>query len=436
MKRFKGLERPLLLLVAVVTLAATLGAQTTSKTYLVLGKGQGRGSTAFSQALGAAVIANLESIGVVVATSSDPNFATWAASVNGVQAVAEDPEIQWLPGERSMQFVGSDDVGGQGVNSEPYNGYLWNLRVIHADVTASKGDLGLGARVAVLDSGMDLTNRDLLPNINQGLAVSYVPGEDVEPLCTAPCFNHGTHVAGIIAAAVNNRGVQGVAPAAELVPVKVLRESGTGSFGWLISGIEYAVSIHADVVNMSLGATFDVAHQGKNNQGLGTLLSALNRAVNHATANGVLMVSAAGNEGVNLNSSVMSIPAQSGNGLAISATGPYCQTDFDRFASYSNYGQSVVNLAAPGGGVDCPSSTYYLDFVLSDSKGAYFFAAGTSMAAPHVSGVAALIVGKFGHIGPTAIQTIVQNSADGLYKPGADPYSGKGRVNAQKALSD
>jgi subtilisin family serine protease len=132
----------------------------------------------------------------------------------------------------------------------------------------------------------------------------------------------------------------------------------------------------------------------------------------------------------------MTIPAQSGNGLAVSATGPYCQTDFDRFASYSNYGQSVINLAAPGGGVDCPLPTYYLDFVLSDSKGAYYFAAGTSMAAPHVSGVAALIVGKYGHIGPASVKAILQRSADDLYKPGADPFSGKGRVNAQKALGD
>ncbi len=435
MKITNGLLRPLIVVIAVVLIAASLVAQTASKTYVVVAKGQGRGSTAFAQTLGPAVTANLEAIGVVVATSSDPNFATWAASQPGVQAVAEDPELQWLPKEPAVQFTNTD-VSAQGVNTEPFNGYLWNLRAIHADVTAAHGDLGAGARVAVLDSGMDLANPDLVPNINQGLATSFVPGEVVQPQCTAPCFNHGTHVGGIIAAAINNVGVQGVAPSAELVPIKVLRESGSGSFAWLVTGIEYAVSIHADVANMSLGATFDIAHQGKNNQGLGTLLSALNRAVNHATANGVLMVSAAGNEGVNLNSSIMSIPAQSGNGMAISATGPYCQTNFDNFASYSNYGQSVVKLAAPGGGVDCPLPTYYLDFVLSDSKGAYFFAAGTSMAAPHVSGVAALIVGKYGHIGPTAIKTILQSTADDLYKPGADPFSGKGRVNAQAALGD
>ena len=419
--------------VAVAILSLNLSAQSTRATYLILARGQGKGSTSFAKSLGPAMVSNLEKIGVVVAISSDPNFATWAATLAGVQAVAEDPEIQWIPAERTMRFK---DVIAQGVNSEPFIGYQWNLSVIHADVTAAHGDLGAGARVAVLDSGMDLTNPDLQPNINQGLAISYVPGEVVQPQCAAPCFNHGTHVGGIIAAAINDWGVQGVAPEAELVPIKVLRESGTGSFSWMIQGLEYAASIHADVANMSLGAVFDVAHAGKDNQGLGTLLSALNRAVNHATAGGVLVVSAAGNAGVNLNSSIMSIPAQSGNGMAISATGPYCQTDFDRFASYSDYGRSVVNLAAPGGGVDCPLDTWYLDLVLSDAVGDFYFAAGTSMATPHVSGVAALVVGKYGHIGPTAIKTILQHTADDLYKPGVDLFSGNGRVNAQRALGD
>ncbi len=436
MSTVRVLRLVLVVLLAAVLVVPFVNAQNVTKNYVILATGQGPGSTAFAKNLGPALVANLQSIGVVLARSSDPNFATWAAAQSGVQSVAEDPEIQWLPNEPAVQFTGTD-VGAQGVNTEPFNGYLWNLHVIHADVTAAKGDMGQGARVAVLDSGMDLVNVDLAPNINAGLATSFVPGEGVQPLCggKASCFNHGTHVGGIIAAAINNKGVQGVAPEAELVPVKVLRESGSGSFSWLVTGIEYAASIHADVINMSLGAVFDVAQGGKNNQGLGTLLSALNRAVNHATAAGVLVVSAAGNNGVNLNSSIVSIPAQSGNGMAISATGPYCQADFDTFASYSNYGQSVVNLAAPGGAFDCAAG-YPFDMVLSDSVGAYYFAAGTSMATPHVSGVAALIVGKYGHIGPAAIKTILQNSADDLYKPGADPYSGKGRVNAQRALGD
>jgi subtilisin family serine protease len=422
----KLLRAVVVFLFAVAGLGLNVSAQSQ---YLIVAKGQGKGSTNFAKSLGPALVANLDKIGIVVASSSDPNFATWAAALPGVQAVAADPERQWVPAEPVVQFAG---VVADGVNSEPYMGYQWNLSVIHADVTAAKGDLGAGARVAVLDSGMDLQNPDLTPNINQGLAVSYVPGEVVQPQCTE-CFNHGTHVGGIIAAAINDWGVQGVAPAAELVPVKVLRESGSGTFGWAIMGIEYAASIHADVINMSLGSVFDVAHSGP---GLGTLLSGLNRAINHATANGVLSVSSAGNNGVNLNSRLMSIPAQSGNGMAVSATGPYCQTDFDRFASYSNYGKSVIDVAAPGGGIDCLLETGYLDYVLSDSPGAFYFAAGTSMAAPHVSGVAALIVGKYGHIGPTAIQSILQSTADDLYKPGAHQYSGNGRVNAQRALGD
>lgn len=425
-------------LVLALLLAAPLAAQ--RKNYLILATGQGKGSTQFAAALassGAVITANLESIGVVGVTSSDPNFATAAAALPGVQAVAEDPEIQWLPNDPAVQSTG---VGALGLNTEPLSGFQWNMRQIHADVTAAAGDLGAGARVAVVDSGMDLTNPDLIPNINTALAISFVPGEVVQPQCTAPCFNHGTHVGGIVAAAINNFGVQGVAPEAELVPVKVLRESGSGSFTSVVEGIEYAASIHADVINMSLGATFSVAQGGKNNQGLGTLLSALNRAVNHATASGTLVVSAAGNEGVNLNSSIFSVPAQSGNGMAVSATGPVCQQNFDGFAIYSNFGQSVVNLAAPGGGLEVVNGK--LDFcdprdgVLSDSKGAFFFAAGTSMAAPHVSGVAALIVGKFGHMPPAQIRHILESTADPILGLGDNIFVGHGRVNAAAALGD
>ena len=339
MKMLYGFRLALVALGAAFLCVPLSNAQTMN--YVLLAKSQGKGSTSFAKSLGPARVSNLEAIGVVTATSSDPKFATWAAALPGVQAVVADPQIQWLPAEKVVQFEATP-AATFGANAEPYDAYLWNLRVIHADVTAAAGDLGAGARVAVLDAGMDLTNPDLLPNINQGLAISFVPGEVVQPQCggNPPCFNHGTHVGGIIAAAINGVGVQGVAPEAELIPVKVLSEAGSGSFGWIIAGIEYAASIKADVINMSLGATFDLAHAGKDNQGLGILLSALNRAVNHATAGGTLVVSSAGNDGVNLNSSIVSIPAQSGNGIAISATGPYCQTDFDRFASYSNYGNS------------------------------------------------------------------------------------------------
>jgi len=189
--------------------------------------------------------------------------------------------------------------------------------------------------------------------------------------------------------------------------VKVLKDSGRGSFASIIAGIEYASgpAVHADVINMSLGTTFDRSNMGGG--ALGPLLSALNRAVNHAEAQGTLVVSAAGNDGLNLNGILFEIPAQSGNGIGVSATGPVGfgafgfdpPAVFDRLASYSNFGQSVINVAAPGGdAVYTPQSQvchvgvitapcFVFDFVLGPGgknglPNLYAFAVGTSMATP------------------------------------------------------
>ena len=105
-------------------------------------------------------------------------------------------------------------------------------------------------------------------------------------------------------------------------------------------------------------------------------------------------------------------------------------------ASYTNFGSSRIDFAAPGGDFDSPNANAFYDMVLStDGPADYSFAAGTSMAAPHTSGVAALIIGKNGgSMNPTQVKSILKRSADDLGKPGHDAYFGDGRVNAFRAV--
>lgn len=275
-------------------------------------------------------------------------------------------------------------------------------------------------------------------------------------------FNHGTHVAGIIAAPANGIGTAGVANEAEIVAVKVLSAyTGSGSFGGIIQGIVYAADIDADVINMSLGAVLprtgfwddngtpdpgDDIWVGANE--VTALMNVTSRATRYAHERGTVVIASAGNESIDRDhdGSLLVLPADCSDVIAIAATGPVGwaddpTTDLDLPASYSNYGQSRISFAAPGGDFQLyPAGLWYLDMVLSPggySGGlpAWYWAAGTSMAAPHATAVAALIIGQHGgKMHPAEVEAALRASADDLGKPGNDDFYGAGRVNAAQAV--
>ena len=238
----------------------------------------------------------------------------------------------------------------------------------------------------------------------------------------------------------------------------------SGSFAAVIQAILYASDpisaggAGANIINMSLGATFA---KGGGNTGAGALVAAMNKAVNYASSNGVLVVTSAGNSAIDMDhsGSLTNVPAQSGSAIAVSATAPQNwaggATNFRDPTTYTNYGHQLVWVSAPGGDSAYPGNEncavplvspagvivrpcWVFDLVLSpgSQSGSYFFAAGTSMSAPHVSGVAALIDGKYPGISVGDLKTMITRTADDAGAVGADPFHGHGFVNAFRAVTE
>jgi subtilisin family serine protease len=456
------MQRLFAVAVSAFALATSVGAS--AKDFVIVSHSQGPGSTDLDAAItkaGGTLTGRQPDIGVVFASSNSPTFIADVLADSRVQFASEDANVRWLPDD---DVIMGEVEAAAAVPAEPRQAVQWNLGAIRADVAHDNGDLGWGvkrARVAVIDQGVYPTHVDLAANLNTALSKSFVPTEPgfafVPPDNVNIWFSHGTHVSGIIASPINGNGIVGVAPKAEIVNVKVLSSAtGSGNFSWIINGIMYAASstVQADIINMSLGATFDRNNAG--GDGLGPLLAALNRAINFATQQGVLVVSAAGNEAVNLDSRLASIPAQSGNGMAVSALAPvgffspFGSRNTDLLASYSNIGRSVVSVGAPGGdfaytgkdnctvaGITRSCATFdgvFAPGAVTQGLNFSFWASGTSMAAPHVSGVAALVVGKYGKMSPAQLRARIENSAVDILKPGADAETGKGRLDAVGAL--
>ena len=289
---------------------------------------------------------------------------------------------------------------------------VWGHRgTLDADIDAAGAwaiTRGAGATVAVVDSGVDLAHPDLLARL--------LPGYDWVDDDSVPqdAHGHGTHVAGTVAAAENGLGVVGVAPGADVIPLRVLGANGSGWGSDVAAAFDWAGDRGVRVVNASLGSD--------------GITTAERQAIRDHPE--TLYVVAAGNDGDNVDSTPHYPCAYTeANVLCVGAT----DSD-DEIASFSNYGATAVDLFAPGVSI---ASTYPTgfgsDLDYSSTGDGYEMLNGTSMATPHVAGAAALVVAH--HPGYTAsqIKAALMDSAD--LRPG---LTGKarvgGRLNAAAAL--
>ncbi|HRJ42667.1 MAG: S8 family serine peptidase [Caldilineaceae bacterium] len=253
--------------------------------------------------------------------------------------------------------------------------------------------------IAILDTGILASHPEFAGRLLPGY--DFV-NNDADP---HDDYGHGTHVAGIAAAAINNGvGMVGVCGNCSIIPVKVLNESNQGSWGNVAAGIVWSVNAGARVINLSLGG--------------GSVPSTVEDAVRYATEHNVLIVAAAGNGRTN----TPFYPAALEDVVGVAAT----RNDDTRW-SLSNYGP-FVELAAPGYAV---YSTYNN---LSNTYGGYIYMSGTSMAAPHVAGLAALLLSQNPNLTIAQLRELMRKTAADLGESGRDDYFGYGRIDVFAAI--
>ena len=428
------------------------------------------------------------------------------ASAN-VEAMVRDFEYQGVshPVEPAYELADlqSAEAGIQS-QANPATAFFfprqWHHRAIGANVAWAAGRTGSpSVDVAILDTGIDHLYPDLVGLVDQSRARSFVPTGSLElplpadsalqdnqviakffPGSNRPVWSdlngHGSHVASTVSSLALVSA--GVTSRVTLIPVKVLRARGSGSFTGILNGILYATDAGAEVINMSLGAVYPV----DGNRGFNRVLDEVTKYARNA---GVTTVVAAGNEGVRFhptNNGLYGAFCSTKNVICVSATGPNSgptngpwapSVDFP--AIYSNYGIQYIDVAAPGGNwaenaqgqitsavfvwAACsktglqyvvptvppgsppgtlPAPPFYRKNNCSNNPNSTFASGflGTSMASPHTAGLVALLVEQVGR-NPELIKSILTEQSDDIAvfgKPGKDDLYGNGRINVPRAL--
>lgn len=390
-----------------------------------------------------------DGIQVAAVSNLSADAAAQLSARTFVVRMVRDVSVHWVnaisPNMNVRVQAAADNTSVMEPSDAEFFGIQWGLQDIDIAAAWNVTRGSSTVRVGVLDTGISPDHVDLKGKYDLDASVNFSASNPADPKDYIDRHYHGTHVSALIAS--NNFGVASVAPQVTLVGIKVLDDEGNASFARLIQGIMYAVDFaKVDVINLSLGGIGE-------EDAFADLSEMLHRAVDYAESHGAVVVASAGNDNSNLHTNLLRsfVTTDEAGTILVSATTPGNEDGFVTRACYSNYGDSMITLAAPGGNIDCSDNSYLSmsDMVLSalapavarklglkNPDGWYLFSSGTSMAAPIVTGSAALIKSAYPGLTPAAIVSRLTDTASDLGQPGRDDQYGFGLVNPAMALRD
>jgi len=401
-------------------------------------------------------------LGVMVVDSKNATFAQAMSGYALVETVGGDFGWKAFPTMQEALASGAlTVVEGSGVSAagEPLSDQQWSMRLIRADQAHAVTTGSPKVAVGILDTGIDGAHADFVQagsgsNVDCGRGADFTaqgPGVGIPAACVDNNF-HGTHVAGIVAARLNGLGVMGVAPDVTVVPIKVCDADGHCYASDVVEGITYAGDLALDVINMSFFVDDDAFQQSTeakctDDPQQRAFRQATERAIQYVRRQGGTPVAALGNSDRDLankpeGNNCAVVPAEAPGVVGTMSLGPESGK-----AWFSSYGTGSVDVGAPGGDWDelrdGPAGACARQVVSTLPGNAYGCFQGTSMASPHTTGVAALIVSRYGktnksgelRMSPTAVQSHLQETAIDVGLSGYDECFGNGRIDALRAVN-